>query len=102
YILLIALTLAIQDLPSMIKAGAAEDPVPILILNAALGARAGSAMSWLAVVAMWFCGLSTITSISRTIFSFARDGGMPVWLRRIDAKHHTPHTAIWTTALAAF
>jgi amino acid transporter len=96
------LTLSIQDLPAMMKAGAADEPVPILILTQALGARAGAAMSWMAVVAMWFCGLSTITSISRTIFSFARDGGMPAWLRRVDHTNHTPHAAIWTTAALAF
>ncbi len=102
YALLIALTLAIRDLPAMMQAGLEEKPVPILILSAALGERAGAMMSWLAVIAMWFCGLSTITSISRTIFSFARDGGMPQWLRRVDHVHHTPHAAIWTTAVLAF
>ncbi len=102
YVLLIALTLAIQDLPAMLAAGSRDEPVPILILNAALGSRAGAAMSWLAVAAMWFCGLSAITSISRTIFSFARDGGMPAWLRRVNARDHTPHAAIWATAAAAF
>jgi len=102
YALLIALTVAIQDLPAMMRAGDAGEPVPILILSAALGGRAGAAMSWLAVIAMWFCGLSTITSISRTIYSFARDGGMPQWLRRVDPVHHTPHAAIWTTAALAF
>jgi amino acid transporter len=86
----------------MMKAGAAEEPVPILILSRALGARAGAAMSWMAVAAMWFCGLSTITSISRTVFSFARDGGMPAWLRRVNPTHHTPHAAIWSTAALAF
>ncbi len=102
YALLIALTVAIQDLPAMMRAGDAGEPVPILILSAALGGRAGAAMSWLAVIAMWFCGLSTITSISRTVYSFARDGGMPQWLRRVDPVHHTPHAAIWTTAALAF
>src|SRR5690242_21502708 len=28
-------------------------------------------------VAMWLCGLSCITSMSRMWFAFARDGGMP-------------------------
>jgi amino acid transporter len=86
----------------MIQAGANDEPVPILILNAALGPRAGAAMSWLVVVAMWFCGLSCITSVSRAVFAFARDGGMFAWFRRMDATHHTPHIAIWTTAVAAF
>ena len=102
YVLLFALTLAIRDLPAMLQAGANDEPVPILILTNALGARAGGAMSWLCVVAMWFCGLSTITSTSRTVFSFARDGGMPAFLRRVSASHHTPSPAIWIATLAAF
>jgi amino acid transporter len=102
YVLLFALTLAIRDLPAMLQAGANDEPVPILILTSALGARAGASMSWLAVVAMWFCGLSTITSISRTIFSLARDGGMPAFLRRVNATHHTPGPAIWAAAVTAF
>ncbi len=100
--LLIALTLAIGDLPSMIQAGAAEQPVPVLIFAAALGAHAGAAMSWLVVVAMWLCGLSVITSISRMIYSFARDGGIPRALRLVHPVHHTPHRAIWATAGVAF
>lgn len=102
YLLLIAVTLAIPDLPSMIQAGAEEKPVPVLVFAAALGARAGAALSWLVVIAMWLCGLSVITSISRMIYSFARDGGIPQALRLIHPVHHTPHRAIWATAVAAF
>src|SRR5438093_9490052 len=61
-------------------------------------------MSALAAVAMWFCRLSTITSTSRTIYTFARDEGMPLsrlW-RRVDPKHLTPAPAIWLSAVAAF
>lgn len=102
YVLLFALTLAIRDLPAMLQAGANNEPVPILILNAALGNRAGAAMSWLVVAAMWFCGLSCLTSASRAVFAFARDGGMPSWFRKMDAAHHTPNVAIWSMAVAAF
>ena len=54
-------------------------------------------MSLLAAMAMWFCGLSTVTSNSRTIYSFARDEGMPLsslW-RKVGPKHLTPAPAIW-------
>ncbi|MGH9576381.1 MAG: amino acid permease, partial [Terriglobales bacterium] len=102
YALLFALTLAVADPGAIVKAGASGDPVPVIILVSALGSAAGTAMSWLAVVAMWFCGLSTITSFSRTIFSFARDGGMPPWLRKVDRTHQTPVAAIWASAIAAF
>jgi amino acid transporter len=60
-------------------------------------------MSLLAAMAMWFCGLSTVTSNSRTIYAFARDDGMPfssLW-RKVDATHLTPVPAIWLAVGAA-
>jgi len=107
YLLLIALTLSIEDIPAVLGAadsGGNSIPAVIAIFEQALGDRAGYVMSALAAVAMWFCGLSTITSTSRTIYAFARDEGMPlsrVW-RKVDAKHLTPAPAIWLSALAAF
>jgi amino acid transporter len=72
-------------------------PAVIAILQRSLGAKAGNAMSALAAVAMWFCGLSGITASSRSMFALARDGGLP-WKRlaRVNATHKTPGTAIWT------
>src|SRR5205823_4363677 len=64
YVLLIALTLAIKDIPSVLTARDAdghEIPAVIAILSSALGARAGSAVTGLAAMAMWFCGLSAVT-----------------------------------------
>ena len=29
------------------------------------------------LVSQWLCGLATVTSVSRMIFAFARDGGLP-------------------------
>ena len=61
YLLLIALTLAIRNIPAVLAAkDAAGNPIPavIAILDAALGAKAGNAMAALASMAMWFCGLS--------------------------------------------
>jgi len=54
-------------------------------------------------MAMWFCGLATVTSVSRTIYSLARDNGTPfaALFKRVNPKHGTPGPAIWATALAA-
>jgi amino acid transporter len=51
------------------------------------------------VVAMYLCGLSTMTAASRMAFGFARDGGLPFSraLSRI-GTHDTPSIAIWTVA----
>jgi amino acid transporter len=106
YLLLIALTLAIRSLPEVLSAKDAVDrPIPaaIAIMQSALGARFGNAMSAMASMAMWFCGLSCITSASRALFSLARDHGTPAagWLRRVNTTHGTPGPAIWTIVFAS-
>jgi amino acid transporter len=107
YLLLIALTLAITDVPSVVNArdAAGRDvPAVIAILSRALGARAGALAAALAAVAMWFCGLSAVTWTSRVIYAFARDGGMPASsvLKRVSATHMTPAPAIWLSVVVAF
>ncbi|MCI0662009.1 MAG: amino acid permease, partial [Acidobacteria bacterium] len=80
YLLLIALTLSIQDISSVLNAKDANGndvPAVIVILIGALGERAGSLFSALAAMAMWFCGLSAVTWSSRVIWAFARDDGLP-------------------------
>lgn len=106
YLMLIALTLAIPDIGSVLSAkDSSGNPVPaaIAILQAALGGRAGNAMAAMASMAMWFCGLSVITSSSRTLYALARDHGTPFsgWLAGVNPTHGTPGPAIWTVTIAA-
>jgi amino acid transporter len=106
YALLLALTLAINDIPSVLNARDASGnkvPAVIAIFTSALGARAGNLFTALAAMAMWFCGLSAVTWISRTVYAFARDNGLPgsaLW-RRISV-HQTPAPAIWLAVVFAF
>ena len=105
YALLISLTLAIHSIPAVLGAKDAHgNPVPaaIAVLESALGAKAGNAMAALASMAMWFCGLSCVTSASRAVYSLARDGGVPGsgFLQRINPQHGTPGPAIWTVVAA--
>ena len=53
------------------------------------------------VVANYLCGLASITSTSRMIYAFARDGGLPFSsrLRRVIPRWGTPVAAIWTAAV---
>jgi amino acid transporter len=107
YLLLIALTLAIKDINSVLTAkdaGGNDVPAVITILQTALGERAGTIFSALVVMAMWFCGLSAVTWCSRVIYAFSRDDGMPasnLW-RRVSKKHLTPAPAIWLSVAVAF
>lgn len=56
------------------------------------------------VVANYLCGLAGLTSTSRMMFAFARDGGLPAskFLSHISTQYRTPTYAIWTSALIAF
>ena len=49
-------------------------------------------------VAMWLCGLSSITSMSRMWFAFARDDGMPGY-RLIKQIHPTLRTPVWSIVI---
>jgi amino acid transporter len=52
-------------------------------------------------VVNYLCGLAGLTSTSRMMYAFARDGGMPAsgWLRQVSATHRTPGPAIWVSAV---
>jgi amino acid transporter len=52
-------------------------------------------------VAQLLCGLATVTSASRMIFAFSRDGGLPgsAALSKVSPKFRTPVAAIWTSAV---
>src|SRR5262245_45406823 len=78
YLMLALVTLAIDNLDATAKA---TNPF-IYILERGLGESFGRVVLWIVTLAMWFCGLSCVTSTSRMIFAFARDHGMPfskVW-----------------------
>jgi len=107
YLLVLTLTLGIRTIPAALGARDTQGnsiPAAIAILEQALGTRAGNAMAALASMAMWFCGLSCVTSASRAIFALARDHGTPYShvLRRVSARHGTPAAAIWLFVSAAF
>jgi amino acid transporter len=100
FVMLIVITLAIGDLDTAAKSA---NPF-VFVVRTALGGRLGAALVWMVIGAMWFCGLSSVTSNSRMLFAFARDGGAPMssWLARVSERHRTPAVAIWVCVATAF
>jgi amino acid transporter len=47
--------------------------------------------------------LAAVTSASRMMYAFARDGGLPgsLWLRQVSPTLRSPVAAVWTSALLA-
>lgn len=73
YILLLGLAIAIPDLKETLNASNAV----LFILNTRFGSAVGTVMFLISLVAQFFCGTASITSNSRMLFAFARDGGLP-------------------------
>lgn len=55
------------------------------------------------VVVNYICALAGLTSTSRMMYAFARDGGLPAskTLSQVSTKYRTPTYAIWTSAALA-
>ncbi|HEX4046902.1 MAG TPA: amino acid permease, partial [Elusimicrobiota bacterium] len=99
FLMLSAITLSIPDLA---QATAFGDDALARILTLRLGPGMGTTLVGLICGAMWLCGLATMTSASRMVYAFSRDGGLPghqLWAR-ISPRFRTPANAIW--GLAAF
>jgi len=70
----------------------------------ALGNTGGRLLMIVAMVAMFFCGLSSVTANSRMAYAFSRDGAVPghkIW-HRLHPKTRTPVNAVWLSVVAAF
>ncbi|KAM5567812.1 amino-acid permease BAT1 [Rosa sericea] len=54
-------------------------------------------------VAIFFCGMSSVTSNSRMAYAFSRDGAMPFspFWHKVN-KHEVPINAVWLSALISF
>lgn len=99
FVMIVSFILASPDLATLAKDGAngwfnlyANLPAPFW-LKALLGCAI--------VLANYLCALASITSASRMIFAFARDGGLPaskLW-RHVSPKFRTPVPAIWLAGI---
>lgn len=58
------------------------------------------------VVSNFLCALAGMTSLSRMIYAFARDGGvprdLPGWLKQVNPTHRTPGPAILVGSVLVF
>lgn len=99
YIVLMGLLAAAPDLA---KSAGFINPV-LYILESRLGFTLGTLFFAVAVGAQFFCGMSSITTNSRMIYAFSRDGALPFSKRwhQLD-RGRTPRNAIILAACCAF
>jgi amino acid permease (GABA permease) len=103
WILLIGVTQAINtnDYATAIGAGSAA---PAVIFVDALGKTGALLLLLIIIGAQFYCGMSSVTSNSRMLYAFSRDGAVPgsqFW-HRINPRTRTPTNSIWFAAVGAF
>lgn len=98
-VLMLALVYSIRDYASEIAASAP----PVQILIDALGLGMAKLLLLIVIGAMLFCGLANMTSNTRQIFAFSRDGAMPGsrWWHSVSLRTRTPVKAVWLAAACA-
>jgi amino acid transporter len=86
YVLILAFTFSIQDLGGVADAGAFA---AIEVLNQSLSETGAEILLAIAVGGQLFCGMSAVTSASRMLFAFSRDGAVPGWRKwsKLNAQH---------------
>lgn len=98
WVMVAAFVLAFPDMTEAAKQGGNVFP---WLMGRVLPGAFGNVL-WIGiVVANYLCGLACVTSTSRMIYAFSRDGGMPAsgFLRRISPKRKVPSAAVWTAAV---
>lgn len=100
FVLLLAMIWSIQNYGN--EVGASTPSAQILL--DALSPTSAKLMLLIVIGALLFCGLANLTSNSRQIFAFSRDGAIPgsrLW-HSVNRRTGTPVKSVWFAAACAF
>jgi amino acid transporter len=103
FILLVAVTFAIPDVSNddLLASG---QGIVTLIWTESTSTRWAEFMLLIAVVAQTFCTIASVTSASRMMFAFSRDGAVPghqLW-RRVSKGDRVPIYTVWAICVLSF
>jgi amino acid permease (GABA permease) len=95
FVLLVAITWAIQDYEAARTSAIGLPPAQIFI--DAVGPDLGKFLLFISVVAQFFCGMTSVTANSRMAYAFSRDGALPgsrLW-KQVNSRTGTPTNSVW-------
>jgi amino acid transporter len=98
-LIIIALTLAMKDQSAIAKQGG--NAFATLFGQITAPTIVKDFISVAMVLAAFICGACGLTGFSRAVFAFARDKGLPSYLRHISHRFRTPAPAIWTCSVVS-
>ncbi len=95
WVLLVAVTAAIQDYDAALGTDIGLPPAQIFI--DAAGRSLGIFLLFIAAVAQFFCGMASVTANSRMSYAFSRDNALPgsQWWSQVNPRTGTPTNSIW-------
>ncbi|KAF7021219.1 hypothetical protein CFC21_034204 [Triticum aestivum] len=105
---ILGVTFAVKDIPSLLSPDNEAGGYAIAqVFYQAFKSRYGSGVGGIVclgivAVAIYFCGMSSVTSNSRMAYAFSRDGAMPlssVW-HKVN-EHEVPINAVWLSAFVS-
>jgi amino acid transporter len=99
WIMVMAIIIAIPDMAAGAKQGWG---VFFATMTAVLPAWLVQLLYVFILITQFLCGLATVTSTSRMLFAFNRDGGLPFISKQVASvslRFRTPVVAIWTGAI---
>ncbi|KAF1815411.1 amino acid transporter [Eremomyces bilateralis CBS 781.70] len=97
---MLSLLFSIQDFDRTINSDY-EQPV-LQILVDVFGENGALVLMTLIMVCVWHCGLFSITSNSRMMFAFSRDGALPHFFDHVHPTLKSPIRTIWLAATLSF
>lgn len=100
FFLILALLFSIQDFERTVNSEVGQPVLQILI--DIFGDKGAIALMTLVILCVWHAGLFSMTSNSRMMFGFARDGGLPRIFTYVDPRFRAPVATVWLAATLSF
>ncbi|KAJ3561020.1 hypothetical protein NP233_g10456 [Leucocoprinus birnbaumii] len=102
WFLILGLLFSIQDLDRTISSETGQ-PVTQIFIDT-VGENGAIVLMVIVIGAMYFCGTFSITSNSRMMYAFARDGGIPGhrFLAKVDDRWKSPIRTVWLACTLSF
>ncbi|EPS95406.1 hypothetical protein FOMPIDRAFT_1168680 [Fomitopsis schrenkii] len=102
WFLILGLLFSIQDLGNTVASPTGE-PVAQIFLDT-VGEKGAIVLMVIVIGSMFWCGTFSITSNSRMMYAFARDGGIPghTFFHKVDVKRKSPIRTVWLACTLSF
>ena len=100
WFLIVCLLFSIQDFQGTIGSKYGQ-PVLQIMLDV-FGETGATVLFSLIILCVWHCGLFSVTSNSRMMFAFSRDGALPHFFHHVDKRWQSPVRTVWLACTLSF